>query len=713
MALADPKDELLSFLQQEEQNSHDSVLDIERAAALSFYFGNPYGDEIEGRSALVTREVATVVDFDLISILRTCTSSQRIVEFEVDDVADKAAADDASRLIHYTFMRKQDGYRILQDWVKLGLLEKTGVVKLWVDQKSKSVTLDVPQEAFEENPDGSKYIDGNPVVSEPQHLNPNELATDEMGNPMPAPPIFRATVAQPLPPKFCVSAVPNEEFGASPDARDLDTAPYLFHAQAKSLSDLHKMGFQFDDDTLWGDNPTARIISDVRDSQRSKKDYDTNARRGSLRRVWLREEYCFYDMDGDGIAERIKVQRVGRQIFSIEPVDDQPFEEWCPYPMAARRVGQSLSDKCMDIQRVNSVLLRQGMDSLYMSTNPRTLVHEQSLGDNTIDDLLTVRSGALIRWTGANAPTPWTTAAVHNDAFQGMAQMQDMLESRTGISRLNQGLDENTFDRTATGTALMQTAGQTMQEYRARNFVEALRRLMEKMYRLMRKFGQPVQIVVDGKTQTIDPRTWPEEINTRVNVGLGTGSKDKRIAHLSQILETQNEAMAQGSPLVTPINMYNTTRALITDMDVGNYSDFVTEPPEQQEGQQQPKPDPEAIKAQGEAQATTIKAQSDHEQAMTKLSLQQQQQQAEAALKAQANDQDLASRREKNALDIQLAQQKAAFEASLASQQQNFEMSLAERRFQFDQEMARKKASQASESDSNITKYREGGSLDA
>lgn len=706
---------LLQFLRNEETQARDTALENQRAVAISMYQGEPFGNEVEGRSALVTREVAQAVDFDLVGILKTVISADRVVQFETNDQASAQMADDASALIHYDFMRKQDGYQILHDWIKLGLLEKTGVVKSWVEHPTKDVTVEVPQEAFQPGDGGSLTIDGNPVIGDPEHLNADEITLDPMtGIAMPAPAVYRAKVRQPLPPKFLDAAVPNEEFGLSADTRALDPSPYLYHVQQKSLSDLHAMGFEFDDDALYSSNSEAQVISDARDSQRSRRETDP-VRRGPLRKVWYREEYALYDFNEDGIAERILVKRVGQTIFTVEEVEEQPFEGWCPYPMAGRFVGQSLADKCSDIQVVNSTLLRQGMDSLYLSTNPRTLIHEQSIGDNTIDDLLTVRSGMLIRHVGSVPPTPWATIPVHQQAFEGMQQMTDMLESRTGISRLNQGLDADTFDRSGVAINAMQTAGQQMQEARARNFVEAMRRLFAKKYRMMRRYGVPVTLIVDGKPREIDPRQWPEDIDIRVNVGLGTGNRDRRLALLQTAIQATSQGLDDGTPIFTQKNLYNLTKEWYQNASLGIPSDFVTEPPEEDpNAQKQPDPPtPEAIKAQGDAAAAQAKVQSDHEQAMGKLTLQQQAQQASDALKAQANDQALSAAREKNALDIELSRQKAAAELELAHRQQMFEMDLAERRFQFDQEMARKKAAQASESDSGLSSYREGGSLDA
>ncbi len=691
---------LLSFLQQEAQNARDTALEEQRAAALSFYVGDPFGDEVEGRSQLVTRDVAEVIDYMTVSILRTVVSGDRIVQFEARNQNDTQAADDASEAIQYAFMRQQDGYRTISDWLKGGLLEKTSAVKSWVQRDTKPETFEVPAEAFEEGPDGLT-LNGLPVVGEPEQIAGGDVVGADAltGEPIMSPVVYRATVRQPLPPKFLDVVVPNEEFGVCADARDLDTAAYLFHATPKSLSDLRSMGFEFEDDKLWGENEDARIVSDARDSQRSRRDTDAY-RDGPLRRVWLREEYCLYDLNGDGIAERLCVHRVGGTILKVAEVDDQPFEEWCPFPATSRRVGQSLADKTMDIQKVRSVLLRQGMDSLYLSTNPRTLLHEGSEGDNTIDDLLTVRSGGLIRWTGTVPPTPFAVQPVHDQAFQGMELMVGERESRTGITRLNQGLDADTLNKTATGTALMQAQGQQIEEYLARNFVEAVARLFAKKYRYMRQFGEPFMIQVDGTFRQVDPRSWPEEMDVRVRVGLGSGRKDQRIQYNQMLLTTQMEAMDREAPIVTWGNIYATASQLVSDMGIGNVSDRLTRPPEQDQQQQGEKPDPEAIKAQAEAGKMQAEMQLKAQSQMASA-------QGEAELR-QARIQQMALDAE---AERQLKRDRAEMEARLAQDKQAFEMQQAIERAAFDMELKRMTREAAGEQESGLPAYRPGGDL--
>jgi hypothetical protein len=115
-------------------------------------------------------------------------------------------------------------------------------------------------------------------------------------------------------------------------------------------------------------------------------------------------------------------------------------------------------------------------------------------------------------------------------AFQAIEFMIGQRESRTGITRLNQGLDADAMNKTATGTALLQAQGQQIEEYLARNFAEAVARLMRLKLRLMSRYGQPMKLRVDGEYREIDPRQWPEDMQVMIRVGLGFGPQGSAAA---------------------------------------------------------------------------------------------------------------------------------------------------------------------------------------
>src|SRR6478736_9718422 len=76
------KQEFLNFLRGEQERGYDTTLEDRRATAIEFYNGRPFGDEVEGRSQAVTRDVAEVTNFLSVGILGTILASGKVVEFE-------------------------------------------------------------------------------------------------------------------------------------------------------------------------------------------------------------------------------------------------------------------------------------------------------------------------------------------------------------------------------------------------------------------------------------------------------------------------------------------------------------------------------------------------------------------------------------------------------------------------------------------------------
>jgi len=607
----------IAFLQSEESTSYNGTLLQEVEAAIDSYNGAAYGDEEEGRSQVVARDVAETADYMLTSIMDVMVASGRIVELEPTSEEDEALADDATEAMHYIYRRKS-GYRLIHDWAKAGLLEKIGIVKCCVERRKKRV------EALYH----TAFLPQNSIAAEP---------TDQI-HPADGSAMIHAVTLEETAAQFLDYHVPLEEFRVSRDARDFDNAIYLAHITQKSLSDLVEMGFEIDGIPLSeGSNPFMTSLATARDDGRPSW-IGIDDRIGANRKVWLNEEYVLYDLDGDGISERLCVHRVGNAVLNIETVDYQPFEFWCPYPMQGRLIGQSLADKTMDIQRVNTVLERSMLDSLYAQLRPGTFVHEDSCGDHTIDDLLTIAPNRIVRFTGNMQPIPETRTDVSAVAIEAIEFKTKQRESRTGITALNKGVDENTLNETASGQAMLMARGQQMERYIVRNFAEGVSRLFQKKIGLMRQYGQPFQIRVDGEFRTVDPSQWPEDLEANIVVGLGNGSKQQRIQFRNLIAQSHTQLMVAGAPICSWDNVFNNLTAAARDMGFAP-NDIYTPVPKDPQGnpvQQQQPPDPKAIAAQQQAQIAAEKLQQQAQTDQQKLQLQAQQQAAEAELKDRA-----------------------------------------------------------------------------
>jgi hypothetical protein len=268
LSMNDTSPDLLAFLKEEESNSRNEELVARAEVSLKSYNGELYGDEEDGRSQVVTRDVAEVIDQMEVSVLRVFVSGDRVVEFEPIHQEEVQAADDATEAITRQFSVK--GYHLLHDWFKEGNLSTLGVVKTCVEKKRKRVEQTVPSLLLAD-PDLLEQVAGQGIkIIEADEPQMDEATGMEMQ---------KVTALIEGEPEFRDYLIPLEEVRISKDHRDIDLseAVYVAHATARTLSELVEMGFDNVDD-LRGDMAPDQL-STTRDNGTTFWDVD---RKGAL-----------------------------------------------------------------------------------------------------------------------------------------------------------------------------------------------------------------------------------------------------------------------------------------------------------------------------------------------------------------------------------------------------------------------------------------------
>lgn len=681
--MIDVAPELIAFLKEEYDRCRDDTLEDERTVAIDRYNGEPYGDEEDGSSQVVARDTAETVDYMVISILRTIISGERVVEFTHRDT-DKAH--EATETIMHLLMDEQDGYSILHDWLKAGLLEKNAPAMAYPEEQPKKRT---------------EGVIPAPLLDQVEAIEAEPAGFDEATGAE----LYRVVTMEEQQPKFCCAAVPNEEFYCSPDARTITEAALKGRRVRKTVSSLVQEGFDPADFEGVLDSSNDNTLSQARDEDRN---WQADKRKGANKVLWWHEEFARYDLNEDGVAELLYIRRTSDfKIFAIHEMDDEddhPFVDWCPFPMQHRRIGQSLADKVMDLERINTVLLRQSLNGIYIANNPSTYVHEDSIGENTIDDLLTVRSGRLVRWKGNVAPAERGGSFDPSAGFSMLELIERKRETRTGITRLNMGLDERTHNETAKGQGQLIAKGEQMEEYVARNFANAVAKLITKLAKQLRRFGGPITVPIDGEYVEVDPTQWPEDMIARARVGLGAVNKDQRMALRREVIGMQTAALEAGLGIVDESKLYNSAKGFIADANLGDVSEYFVEPPKDEEGNPLPKPekpDPEMAKVQAEADRDAAKLQGEQQLAAMKLETMR----AESAEKMQLAQAEAQ-------FEADLAERKFMAEMAMAERKMDAEERLAERRMQMDAQRAARDADRRDyETESKLSQNRSGGDL--
>ena len=116
----------------------DGDLATQRADALNHYHGRPYGNEVEGRSQVVSRDLAEAVDWALPGIMKVFLQSGTIAEFAPVGPEDEQLAQQESDYLNLVMMRDNPGFMVLHDAVKDTLLLKNGYVKHWWEVEEKT-----------------------------------------------------------------------------------------------------------------------------------------------------------------------------------------------------------------------------------------------------------------------------------------------------------------------------------------------------------------------------------------------------------------------------------------------------------------------------------------------------------------------------------------------------------------------------------------------
>ena len=606
------EEELVSRIRGEISDSlgyMGDVISTQREEAMKYYYGLPFGNEVEGRSQFVDSTVQDTIEWIKPSLMRVFASGDEMVKFSPHGPEDVEMAKQATDYVNYVFTKDNPGWEIMYSWFTDALLSKNGIVKVWWDeyveeQREEYRNLEETEFSMLVSPDEVEVIEHTEYEVEgmPRHDVVIKRSSDNG--------------------KIKIENVPPSEFLISRESKSIQDARFVCHRVITTLSELREM--YPDEDLEVGDLGGGGDDMSAFSAERLERyQFDKSAKywegmgggddygEEGLRTYWLHESYLQTDFDGDGITELRKVCTVGSKVLANDEIDSIPLISITPIKIPHKFFGLSVADLVMDLQLMKSTLMRNLMDNMYNQNFGRFAVLE---GQANLDDLLTQRPGGVVRVKSPNAVTPLATPALQPYSFQMLEYLDGVREARAGVSKMSQGLDENalTSHTTATAVNAVMGAAQSRVELIARNFAETgVKDLMIRIYELLYKNQDKERVVrLRNEWVPVRPDVWNDKYDCTVSVALGSGNKDQQMMHLSQMLSFAGEAMSGGLRIVSEQNMYNLGASLIKAMGFQNVDDFLTDPSTIPE--QPPEPDLEEqaklMEAQVKQEEVKIKA---------------------------------------------------------------------------------------------------------
>jgi len=577
------EEELVSRIKGEITDAlgYGDTISEQRERAMEYYYGEPFGNEVEGRSQFVDSTVQDTVEWIKPSLMRVFASGDEMVKFNPHGPEDVKMAEQATDYVNYVFTKDNPGWEILYSWFTDALLFKNGIVKVWWDETDKSQR----EEYKNLTEDELAVLINDPGVEVVEHTPPGETSEGAYGD-MSSEGHHVVITRTNYNGKIKIENVPPSEFLISREAKSIQNARFVCHRVQKTLSELREMypDEDLESEELGSGEEDANSLTGERLARFTFDDSDNfglgySETEDALKMYWLHESFLQTDFDGDGLTELRKVCTVGNKVLQNDEIDSIPFVSITPVKIPHKFFGLSVADLVMDLQLMKSTLMRNLMDNMYNQNFGRYAVLE---GQANLDDLLTQRPGGVVRVKSPNAIMPLTTPPLEPYSFQMLEYLDGVRESRAGVSKMSQGLNENalTSHTTATAVNAVMGAAQSRMELIARNFAETgVKDLMITIYELLHK-NQDKQRVVMLRNEWIPvrPDVWNDKYDCTVSVALGQGNKDQQMMHLSQMIQFAAQSMQGGLKIVNEQNMYNLGSALVKAMGFQNVNDYLTDP---------------------------------------------------------------------------------------------------------------------------------------
>lgn len=661
-------DDLIAILKSERARAigfdNDAELTSQRERGIEYY--NGVMNDVpwqQNRSKAVSTDVADAIETLLPNLLDIFTGGDDVATFVARGPEDEDAAQQETDYVNFVIFQQNDGFTTLYTMIKDALQSKTGIVKYWWED------YDDETETFE----GKTQMEGMALQQAAQQ--PNAIFTVEDVTAGDEPDTFDITIKKKVAGKLCIKPVPPEDFAVASDTVNLRDANYCAMRSRPRVQDLIARGI--DRDKAEGLPPfgisAMNAVSLARDTV-AENSLPVRDAAGDLRTVEVVEHFVRVLEGGKLKLYAVETGANESVVLSKREAQRVEFAGITPFPVTHRFHGQSVADLLMQLQQINTAVMRGFLDSIYFALNQRYEIAVNRSNEYTLSDVLNNQPGMPVRSKDGDAVKAIAAGGPNIDYLAGLEYLQTRVEQRTGIVRNAQGLNPDTLHDTAKGAIALMGAAQRRERLIARIFAETgIKDLFLGVHATLREHAEQPEIArLRGNWVPVDPSTWGERSDMSIEIGLGSGGKDQDLAAmmmqkdlLQQIVEAQGGPVG---PVVTMDNLYAFAKRFMAKSGAKTPEAFVTDP----KGQG-PVPPPQGAKTgpdpqieQGKLQLQQAELQQDGQKTQAELQLKGQQLQLEQQ-KLEMAESDRQHKMKMDAINAMGAQQLAEKKLDLDS----------------------------------------------
>ena len=470
--------------------------------------GLPYGNEVKGKSRIVSLDIKKQLEWMLPTLADPFLSTSDIIKCNPVTYEDVLAARQNELLLNTQFCRKFPRYNFMMKALKVLATEGTLVVQTGWDYEDEEVETMV--EAVVAHPET-----GEEVIA----MTKEKVTKVRKNQPT-------ATVCR------------NEDIYLDPTCMDdMSKAQFVIHRYETDLSTLKSDG-------------RYKNLDKVADQEGHKYDYGYlqqdhtyfKFQDQARKKMVVYEYWGNYDIDEDGIAEPIVCAWIGNTIVRLQsnPYPDQrpPFIVVPFNAVPFQLHGESLASVIGDNQKVKTAIIRGVIDNMAQSNNGQVGMRKGALDIANRKKFL---EGKNFEYNGTpNDFWQGSYNQIPSSAFDVLTIMNNEIESQTGVKSFSGGITGSALGSTATGARGALDATATRRISLVRNVAENLvKPLMRKWMAYNYAFLEEEEIVRITNEEFVPIRRDDLDGNIDIDITISTAEDNSAKAQeLSFLLQT-------------------------------------------------------------------------------------------------------------------------------------------------------------------------------
>ena len=505
------KKEILQAFQSDykEAERHQQEWSIKREEWISESFGNQYGNEEEGKSKIVSKDIAKQINWMLPSLADPFLSSSTVIKCNPITAEDAPSARQNEILLNAQFCRKFPRYNFIMKALRVLVTEGTAVIQTGWEYADEEVEVE------------AETISVDPVTGE-EFIEITEVTET------------RVLLNQPT-----AIVCRNEDIFIDPTCMDdMDKCQFVIHKYETNLAALREDGRYKHLDKV-----AKEQLSLAEDSTYVREDRSYFEFKDEPRRKFIIYEYWgSYDIDGDGELEDVICAWVGNTIVRLEanPYPDKkpPFVVVPFNPVPFQLFGEALAENIGDNQKVKTAITRGIIDNMAQSNNGQVGMRRGALDMNNRRKFL---KGKNFEFNGT--PGDFWQGSYNNipgSAFDMLSIMNNEIESQTGVKSFSGGINGGSLGSTATGARGALDATSTRRLNLVRNVAENLvKPLIRKWMAYNAEFLEDEEVVRVTNEEFIPVRK--DDLEGRIDIDITISTAEDNAAkaqELSFLLQT-------------------------------------------------------------------------------------------------------------------------------------------------------------------------------